>query len=416
MSAEATVALEESPKRHAETTVFGILAAISVCHLLNDLVQSLIPAIYPILKDSFNLNFTQIGIITLTFQCSASLLQPLVGIYTDRKPMPYSLVFGMCFTLVGLVLLSVAPSYPLLLIASALVGIGSAVFHPESSRVARMAAGGQHGLAQSLFQLGGNAGSSIGPLLGAYIVLKRGQGSIIWFSLVALLAIVILTRVGGWYAAKAAANARNGGNASEARTPLPKGLVAFSLGILIALMFSKFVYTVSLSSYYTFYLMDKFHISVQSAQLHLFAYLGAVALGTIIGGPVGDRIGRKRVIIGSIVGILPFALVLPYANLFWTGALSVVIGMILASAFPAILVYGQELLPGNVGMVAGLFFGLAFGMAGIAAAALGVLADHTGIGFVYHACSFLPLIGLLTVFLPDLEQGPAMPLEQPVEN
>lgn len=398
------LALEQEQPRVAETTVFGILAAISICHLLNDLVQSLIPAIYPILKDSFHLSFTQIGIITLTFQCSASLLQPLVGFYTDRRPMPYSLVFGMVFTLIGLVLLSVAHAYWLLLIAAALVGVGSAVFHPESSRVARMAAGGQHGLAQSLFQVGGNAGSSIGPLLGAYIVFQRGQASIAWFSIVAILAIVILLRVGQWYALQVERHRREAHQQRAAVSPVSKGRVYFSLVILITLMFSKFFYTVSLSSYFTFYLMEKFGVSVQSAQLHLFAYLGAVAAGTIIGGPVGDRIGRKRVIWASIVGALPFALALPYANLFWTGVLSVIIGMTLASAFPAILVYGQELMPGNVGMIAGLFFGLAFGMAGIGAAVLGWLADATSIGFVYQVCSFLPLIGVLTLFLPNIER------------
>jgi FSR family fosmidomycin resistance protein-like MFS transporter len=398
------LAIEQEQPRAAETTVFGILAAISVCHLLNDLVQSLIPAIYPILKSSFNLSFTQIGIITLTFQISASLLQPMVGFYTDRRPMPYSLVFGMVFTLVGLVLLSVAHAYGLLLLAAALVGVGSAVFHPESSRVARMAAGGQHGLAQSLFQVGGNAGSSIGPLLAAYIVLQRGQSSIAWFSIVALIAILILLRVGAWYATQVERHRREAHAQRAASNGLSKARVYASIGVLVILMFSKFFYTVSISSYFTFYLIEKFGVSVASAQFHLFAYLGAMAAGTIIGGPIGDRIGRKRVIWGSIAGAIPFALLLPHASLFWTGVLSVIIGMILASAFPAILVYGQELMPGNVGMIAGLFFGLAFGMAGIGAAALGALADATSIAFVYQVCAYLPLIGLLTAFLPDIER------------
>jgi len=389
------------------TTIFGILAAISFCHLLNDLVQSLIPAIYPILKESFQLNFTQIGLITLTFQISASLLQPLVGIYTDRRPMPYSLVFGMTFTLAGLLLLAVAPSFGVLLAAAALVGIGSAVFHPESSRVARMAAGHRHGLAQSLFQVGGNAGSAIGPLLGALIVLQRGQASIAYFSVAALLAMLVLYQIGHWYARHVAAHAHESKQLRAAPLSYSARRIQTSLAILVILMFSKFFYTVSLSSYYTFYLIEKFGVSVQSAQIHLFVYLGAVALGTVGGGYIGDLIGRRRVIGWSILGSVPFALALPYANLFWTGALSIVIGMILASAFPAILVYGQELLPGNVGMIAGLFFGLAFGMAGIGAAALGWLADQTSIGFVYQACSYLPIIGAITYFLPDIERTQA---------
>lgn len=416
METQSEVLAEEDSAKRAQGTVFTVLAAISFCHLLNDLIQSLIPAIYPILKDNFHLNFTQVGLITLTFQISASLLQPAVGIYTDRRPMPYSLVFGMFFTLAGLVLLSVAPSFPILLVAAALVGVGSAVFHPESSRVARMAAGGQHGLAQSLFQLGGNAGSSIGPLLGAFIVLQRGQESIIWFSVVTLLAIVILTRIGGWYARNVAHQAHEAKKARAARPNLSQQRITASIGILIILMFSKFMYTVSLGSYYTFYLIDKFGISVQSAQLHLFAFLGAVAVGTIVGGPIGDRVGRKFVIWWSIVGAVPFALALPYADLFWTGVLSVFIGMILASAFPAILVYGQDLMPGNVGMISGLFFGLAFGMAGIAASALGILADWTSIGYVYHVCSYLPLIGLLTAFLPDIERAPKVMAEPCTEG
>jgi FSR family fosmidomycin resistance protein-like MFS transporter len=387
-----------------EKTIFTILAAISVCHLLNDMIQSLIPAIYPILKDSFRLSFGQIGLITLTYQMTASLLQPMVGLYTDHRPKPFSLPVGMGFSLAGLVLLSVAPNFSMLLLAAGLVGLGSSVFHPESSRVARMASGGQHGLAQSIFQVGGNAGSSLGPLLAAFIVLPRGQHSIAWFSMAALLAIVILMYVGVWYRTyrpvKLGSKARRGGDVSV----LSSGKVVFSIGILVALVFSKYFYLASITSYYTFYLMHKFGVSVQSSQIYLFIFLGAVAAGTMIGGPIGDRIGRKHVIWGSILGVLPFTLALPYASLVWTAILSVIIGVVLASAFTAILVYAQELLPGKVGMVSGLFFGLAFGMGGIGAAILGKLADMTSIGFVYHVCSYLPLIGLLTAFLPNLEK------------
>lgn len=383
-------------------TVFSVLVAISFCHLLNDMVQSLIPAIYPILKQSFRLDFSQIGMITFTFQLTASLLQPVIGSYTDRKPKPFALAAGMGFTVIGLLLLSVAASFVALLSAAALVGLGSAVFHPESSRVARMASGGQHGLAQSLFQVGGNAGSSLGPVLAAFIVLPHGQGSIAWFSLAALLAMIILRQVGIWYKSHRAQTAKRAANA-EAHPTLPPWRVATAIGVLAALIFSKYFYLASISSYYTFYLMNKFNVSVQSAQLHLFLFLGAVAAGTIIGGPVGDRFGRKYVIWCSILGVLPFTLALPYASLFWTSVLTVVIGVILASAFSAILVYAQELVPGKVGMISGLFFGLAFGMAGVGAALLGKLADMTSIGFVYQVCSFLPAIGLLTAFLPNLD-------------
>jgi FSR family fosmidomycin resistance protein-like MFS transporter len=385
-------------------TVFKILAAISFCHLLNDMVQSLIPAIYPIVKESFHLDFGQIGLITLTYQMTASLLQPVIGTYTDRRPQPYSLAIGMGFTLVGLVLLSRAPNYGMFLAASAMVGMGSAVFHPESSRVARMASGGQHGLAQSLFQVGGNAGSAIGPLLAAFIVLPRGQYSIAWFSLAALLGMVVLVNVGGWYRQHPSAKAKSPVKKADSQPVLSSGKIAMSVAILMALVFSKYFYLASLTSYYTFYLISKFHVSVQSAQIHLFIFLGAVAAGTIIGGPIGDRIGRKYVIWCSILGVLPFTLVLPYANLFWTSLLSAVIGVILASAFSAIIVYAQELVPGRVGMISGLFFGFAFGMGGIGAAVLGKLADRTSIDFVYKICAFLPAIGLLTGFLPNLEK------------
>jgi len=396
-------ALKAEPVRKiAEGTVYPILFAISFSHLLNDMIQSLLPAIYPILKTAYNLDFAKIGLITLTIQLTASLLQPVVGYYTDRYPKPYSLPFGMCFTLAGLVLLSRAPNYPSILFAAAMVGIGSSVFHPESSRVARLASGGQHGLAQSLFQVGGNAGQAIGPLLAAFIVLPRGQHSIIWFTLAALLAIVLLTRVGHWYKEKQAQ--RKARKAAAPQSELSSRKVAWSLAVLVALVFSKHFYLASLNSYYTFYLINKFHVSVQSAELHLFVFLGAVAAGTIIGGPLGDRIGRKYVIWGSILGVLPFTLAMPYANLFWTGALSVVIGLILASAFSAIVVYAQELVPGKVGMVSGMFFGFAFGIGGLGAAVLGQLADKTSIEFVYHVCSFLPAIGILTAFLPNIER------------
>jgi len=398
-----------------EKTVFKILITISFCHLLNDTLQSLIPAIYPLLKNSFHLDFGQVGLIALTLQLTASILQPLVGLYTDRRPQPYSLAVGMGISLAGLLALALAPSYATVLAAAALMGIGSAVFHPESSRVARMASGGQHGMAQSLFQVGGNAGSALGPLLAAF-VLTKGQSSLAWFSFLAFFGIVLLANIGTWtkhhksYSAKSF-NADPASLAAmpptHAHAPLPTGKIALSLAILVALMFSKFFYLASLMSYYTFYLMGKFHVSLQSAQLHLFIFLGAVAAGTIIGGPVGDKIGRKYVIWVSILGALPFTLLLPYSNLFWTSVLSVIIGLILASAFSAILVYAQELMPGRIGAVSGLFFGFAFGMGGIGAALLGKLVDLTSLNFVYHLCSFLPAIGILTAFLPNLEPAKA---------
>lgn len=382
-------------------TVYSVLGAISFSHLLNDMIQSLILAIYPMLKENFSLSFAQIGLITLTYQITASLLQPLVGFYTDKRPQPYSLPVGMGFTLSGLVLMSMAPNFGVLLIAAALVGCGSSVFHPESSRVARMASGGRYGLAQSLFQVGGNAGSSLGPLLAALIVMPHGQRSIAWFSVAALVAIVVLANIGRWYSRHPATKKKAGARAMH--PSLSKSRVAFAIGVLVLLVFSKYFYLASLNSYFTFYLIDKFHLSVQAAQIHLFVFLAAVAAGTIIGGPIGDRIGRKYVIWASILGVAPFTLMLPYANLFWTGVLTVVIGIVLASAFSAIIVYAQELIPGNVGMVAGLFFGFAFGLGGVGAAVLGDLADATSISFVYKVCSFLPLIGILTMFLPNLE-------------
>jgi MFS transporter, FSR family, fosmidomycin resistance protein len=395
----------EIPIEVGQKPAFNILAAISVCHLLNDMLSSVLPSIYPLLKNSFHLDFAQVGLITLTYQSTASLLQPLVGLHTDRKPSPYSLPIGMGFTLIGLLILSIAGSFAALLIAAAIVGTGSSVFHPESSRVARMASGGQHGLAQSLFQVGGNAGLALGPLLAAFIVLPRGQSSIAWFSVAALAAIVLLAKVSGWAKDHPSNRKKSSATNSGPHAVLSARRVALSIAILMALLFSKFVYLASLSSYYTFYLMNKFQVSVRSAQLHLFVFLGAVALGTMVGGPIGDRIGRKRVIWCSILGVLPFTLLLPYANLLWTGILSVVIGLILASAFAAIVVYAQELVPGRVGMISGLCFGFAFGMAGLGAAVLGELADITSINFVYFVCSFLPAVGLLTAFLPNLERS-----------
>lgn len=404
----------ETTQARVQRTAFTVLGAISFCHFLNDMVQSLIPAIYPLLKTSFHLDFGQIGLITLTYQMTASLLQPAVGLYTDRRPLPYSLSAGMGFTLVGLLLLAEAPTFTILLVAAALVGVGSAVFHPESSRVARMASGGQHGLAQSVFQVGGNAGSALGPLLAAFIVLPRGQTSVAWFGSAALLAMVVLVGVGSWSKTHRRGKAKSRAAHAERPHGLSSRKVAVALAVLIALIFSKYFYLVSLTSYYTFYLMNKFHVSVASAQLHLFLFLGAVAAGTVIGGPIGDRFGRKYVIWCSILGVLPFTLLLPYANLFWTAILSVVIGLILASAFSAILVYAQDLMPGKVGMISGLFFGFAFGIAGVGAALLGELADKTSIGFVYQVCSFLPAIGLLTGWLPNLREprgAPAQPSE-----
>ena len=393
-------------RRPAESTALAILLALSFSHLLNDLIQSLIPAIYPLLKESFDLSFTQVGLITLTFQLTASLLQPLVGIYTDRHPKPFSLAIGMSFTLVGLILLARAGSFPMILIAAGMVGVGSSVFHPESSRMARAASGGRHGLAQSLFQVGGNAGSAVGPLLAAYIVVPNGQHSVGWFSIVALVAIVVLFRVGLWYRGRLRERVvAVGGRDASKQAGLSREKIIFAVSILLCLIFSKYFYLVSLSSYYTFYLIDKFHLPIQTAQLYLFLFLGSVAAGTFVGGPVGDRIGYKFVIWASILGVLPFTLALPYMNLFWTGVLTIPIGMILASAFSAILVYAQELMPSRVGMVAGLFFGFAFGMGGLGAALLGHLADLTSIGYVYHVCSFLPAIGILTAFLPNLERG-----------
>ncbi len=386
--------------------VAGILLAISVSHLLNDLMQSLVPSVYPILKSKFALDFGQVGLISLTFYLTASLLQPVVGLITDRRPMPFSLAAGMGSTLAGLLLLSVAGSFPIILLAAGLIGLGSAVFHPESSRVARMASGGRYGMAQSVFQVGGNAGSAIGPLLAAFVVVRHGQSSIAWFSVAALLAMAVLAVVGRWYGRRVAERRRAPAVAPAVAT-LPRARVAASVAILLTLIFSKYFYMASLGTYYTFYLIDRFGVAVDTAQLLLFVFLGSVAVGTVAGGPLGDRFGRKRVIWISILGVLPFTLALPHANLMWTAILTVPIGLILASAFSAILVYAQELLPGRVGLVGGLFFGFAFGMGGLGAAVLGKLADATSIEHVYVMCAYLPAIGLLTALLPDTRRRAA---------
>jgi FSR family fosmidomycin resistance protein-like MFS transporter len=390
-----------------EGTVFPILVALGTCHLLNDMMQSLLAALYPMIKTEFRLDFTQIGLITLTFQLTASLLQPLVGLFTDRRPQPYSLALGMFSTLVGLIMLAYASTYDSLLFAAALVGIGSSVFHPEASRVARLASGGRYGLAQAMFQVGGNAGQAIGPLLAALVVLPRGQSAISWFSLGALAGMMILTRVGAWYKPripgawqKARTRARTTSGAALSRRQ-----IGLAIAVLGALVLSKNVYAASLGSYFTFYLIQKFGLSVHDAQMHLFVFSAAVAVGTLLGGPFGDKIGRKAIMWISILGVLPFTLALPYVNLFMTDVLVVIIGLLMASAFPAILVYAQELVPGRVGMIAGIFFGFAFGLGGLGAAVMGRVADATSIGFVYQVCSFLPMLGLLTIFLPDVAEA-----------
>ncbi|MDC9587870.1 MFS transporter [Xenorhabdus sp. XENO-10] len=402
MSEKSKIAPLPTSSTKTHRTVFSILGTISLSHMLNDMIQSLILAIYPLLQSEFTLSFIQIGMITLTYQITASLLQPLIGWYTDKYPQPYSLPIGMGFTLSGLLLLAYAESFSIILIAAALVGIGSSVFHPESSRVARMASGGCHGLAQSLFQVGGNLGSSLGPLLAAIFIAPYGKGNVGWFSLAALLAIVILLQVSQWYKMQHQAITPLSSRATSLPN-LPRKTVINSFAILLLLIFSKYFYLTSISSYYTFYLIQKFGVSVQNAQIHLFVFLFSVAAGTLIGGPVGDRIGRKYVIWGSILGVAPFTLMLPYATLFWTSILTVIIGIILASAFSAILVYAQELIPGKTGMIAGLFFGLAFGMGGLGAAVLGYVADKTSIELVYKTCAFLPLIGIFTLLLPNME-------------
>jgi MFS transporter, FSR family, fosmidomycin resistance protein len=395
------------PPTGTSTAAVPVLGAISVCHFLNDTMQSLLPAIYPILKGGFNLSFTEIGMLTLTYQITASLLQPLVGLYTDRKPQPYSLPAGMGLTLLGLLTLAFAPNYLGLVIGAAFLGMGSSIFHPEASRIARLASGGAHGLAQSVFQVGGNFGSALGPLLAAFFILPRGQSSLAWFALVALAGACILTALGRWY--QRAGHLRKAAHNSIRHHAVSRREVGGAIAVLITLIFSKYFYLASITSYYVFYLMQHFGLATQAAQVDLFIFLAAVAAGTIAGGPIGDRIGRKKVIWASILGVVPFTLVLPYVGLSATIGLSVVIGLLLSSAFPAIVVYAQELLPGRVGMVSGLFFGVAFGMGGLGAAVLGALADATSVRFVYQVCAFLPLLGVLTVFLPDIESRAQRP-------
>jgi MFS transporter, FSR family, fosmidomycin resistance protein len=403
LNTHASLTTEPAAAPPVVRPAMAVLGSISLAHCLNDTIQSLFPALYPLLEESFALSYTQIGLITLVFQGTASLLQPPIGLSADRRPKPFSLAAGMGFTAAGLLCLALAPTYALLLAAAALVGIGSAMFHPEASRVARLAAGGRFGFAQSFFQVGGNIGSAVGPLAAAFIVIPNGQGAVGWFILVALTAMAILARVGVWYRAQIISGPKGKSGAALAHG-IPRGRVRLAFAVLVLLTFSKFLYMACIGSYFTFFLIDKFGVSVQAAQMHLFLFLAAVAAGTFFGGPLGDRFGRKLVIWVSILGVLPFTLLLPYADLMWTGVLSVIIGLIIACAFATIVVFAQELMPGRVGMVAGIFFGLAFGMGGVGAAALGVLADFTSIEFVFRACAFLPAIGLLTILLPDIRR------------
>jgi FSR family fosmidomycin resistance protein-like MFS transporter len=398
------------PSPGGQQTVYLVLTSIAVCHVLNDSMASLLPSIYPMFKSSLHLSFAQIGLVALTQQVTASLLQPLIGLYTDRYPKPFSLPIGLGSTLMGLLLLSVASSFHAIVFAAALIGTGSSVFHPESSRLARIASGGKYGFAQSLFQVGGNVGIACGPLLVAFIVVPRGESSIAWFSLIALLAIILLIPISFWYRAHLTHKTK-AGPVRAAGSPVSPKKVRMSIAILVALIFSKYFYLSSINNYLIFYLMSRFHVSLHNAQIHLFFFLASVAVGTFVGGPIGDRIGRKYVIWVSILGVLPFTLLLPHANLFWTTILTVIIGLVLASAFSAIVVYAQELLPGKVGMISGLFFGLAFGIAGVGAALFGRLADLTSISFVYNVCAYLPAIGLLTAFLPNLHEGSVQRVE-----
>ncbi len=395
-----------STSKAVQTTVYTILLSISFSHMLNDLIQSVVPSIYPMLKDEFQLSFSQIGLITFVYQITASILQPFVGRYTDKHPYPYSLAIGMSFTFLGLIGLAFAHRFEMILIAVSCIGIGSSIFHPEASRVAQIASGGKKGLAQSIFQVGGNAGSAIGPLLAAWIIIPNGQDYVAWFALVAILAIVVLTRIGKWYKANLQVRKSRHQETTAVYAPgLTRKKVYFSLFILLVLIFSKYFYMACMTSYFTFYLIDKFNVSIQQSQIYLFVFLFAVAAGTIIGGPLGDRYGRKKIIWVSILGAAPFTLLLPHTGLFLTVTLAAIIGVIIASAFSAILVYATDLVPGKVGMIAGLFFGLAFGMGGLGSAVLGWLADQTTIGFVFHICAFLPLLGIVTAFLPDVRQG-----------
>ena len=404
MSTSAQTLSKNNDTPIVQQTVYSILFSIAFAHLLNDLMQIVIPSTYPLLKEKFNLSFTQIGMITFVFQLTASILQPFIGFYTDKKPKPYSLVIGMIFTVVGLTFLSLSTAFWMLLVSVSFVGIGSSIFHPEASRVAFLGSGGKRGLAQSIFQLGGNAGSAIGPLLVALIVAPHGQFYIIWFVIAGVLGMLILSRIANWYQNHLELRASKKVVLEEETIHLSKRKVNISLAILLFLIFSKFIYMASMSNYFTFYLMNKFGLSIQDSQFYLFGFLASVAAGTLIGGPLGDRFGRKYIIWISILGAAPFTLLLPYANLFWTGILAVIIGVIIASAFSAILVFAQELMPGKVGMISGLFFGFAFGIAGIGSALLGYLADHTSIEYVYKITSFLPLIGVMTYFLPDIKK------------
>lgn len=401
-STSPTISATE-PKKLVQHTVYSILFTISLAHFINDMLQSVIPSIYPLIKQRFSLNFTQIGLITFTYQITASILQPFVGLYTDKKPKPYSLAIGMGFTLSGLLLASFAGNFYIMLMAVSLIGIGSSIFHPESSRVAHLASGGKKGLAQSIFQLGGNAGSAIGPLLAALIVIPYGQANVIWFCLIAFAGILVLLRIAKWYAERLSFNAKNKNAKETVQLNISKRRVIFSLGILLVLIFSKYFYLASITSYYIFFLINKFHLSIQQSQIYLFMFLGSVAAGTLFGGPLGDRFGRKYIIWISILGVAPFTMLLPYVSLFWTGVLSVFIGLILSSAFSAILVYATELVPGKVGLIAGLFFGLAFGMGGLGSAVLGKVADMTSINYVFKICAYLPLIGIFTGLLPNIE-------------
>ncbi|MFC0514163.1 MFS transporter [Mucilaginibacter angelicae] len=401
-STSPTITIPE-PKKLVQQTVYSILFTISLAHFINDMLQSVIPSIYPLIKQRFSLNFTQIGLITFTYQITASILQPFVGLYTDKKPKPYSLAIGMGFTLSGLLLASFAGHFYIMLMAVSLIGIGSSIFHPESSRVAHLASGGKKGLAQSIFQLGGNAGSAIGPLLAAIIVIPYGQSNVIWFCLIAFAGILVLLRIARWYAERLSLNAKNKIAKEAGPLNISKRRVIFSLGVLLVLIFSKYFYLASITSYYTFFLINKFHLSIQQSQIYLFLFLGSVAAGTLFGGPLGDRFGRKYIIWISILGVAPFTMLLPYVSLFWTGVLSVFIGLILSSAFSAILVYATELVPGKVGLIAGLFFGLAFGMGGLGSAVLGKVADMTSINYVFKICAYLPLIGIFTGLLPNIE-------------
>jgi len=404
METESPLPLTANTKQLAQQTVFPILFTISFAHLINDMLQSVIPSIYPLIKGEFHLTFAQVGLIAFTYQIIASILQPFVGFYTDRKPRPFSLPVGMGLTLTGLLIASMASSYYIILVAVGFIGLGSSIFHPESSRVAHLASGGRKGLAQSIFQLGGNAGSAIGPLLAAIIIAPYGQFNVIWFCIAAFVGILVLLQIGKWYRDRLAYNAKNKTTHSEYHNhKLSRKRVMFSLAVLLVLIFSKFFYLSSITSYYTFFLIHKFHLTIQHSQVYLFLFLGAVAAGTVIGGPLGDRFGRKFIIWISLLGVAPFTMLLPYVPLFWTAVLSVVIGLILSSAFSAILVYATDLVPGKVGLIAGLFFGLAFGMGGLGSAVLGKVADMTSIEYVFKICAFLPLIGIFTAFLPNIE-------------